>query len=62
MTQLTQREKFSISLCKNDAYHQYFLVCIELGEIPRLDILTLIKGCKNAKALQEVTIIFKSKL
>lgn len=59
---MTQREKLGIALLKNDAYYNYFMLCIDLNEVPRPDILILIKGCYDIQTLKETVNIFKSKL
>lgn len=55
-------DRLTGALLKNDVYHNYLLLCLKLDETPRLDILTMIKGCNEFKALKETINIFESKL
>jgi hypothetical protein len=58
---MTQRDESTLIRWKIDTFFEYLNLCIRLNEVPKKEIVSLIKGCSSSKILEETIDVFKSK-
>lgn len=57
--ELTQRERFRIARAREEALYYYSLFCSKANEVPREDLLVLIKNATDFNALEQIEEINK---
>lgn len=58
----TQKEQFQLDKAKKEAFKKYLLLCEQLIEVPRMDIILLIDGCGDLNTLKETVKIFEKRM
>jgi len=58
---MTQKQTYSLTLLRNQAYEAYLEACIQMDDTPREFIVTLIRGCNTIEAMKTTVQIIKSK-
>lgn len=54
MDKMTQRERYSIARAREDAMYYYSLFCSRSNQVPREDLLLMIKTATDFKALGKI--------